>query len=92
VTDLPPFLWPFVLPHTPVQPVSIDGIDYYLPERTPAPAMVFVHGGPPSYSAQVSRIGVDVSAWTTSTSSRWPGRSTGSRRWTTPMRCARPFG
>jgi acetyl esterase/lipase len=46
VTDLPPFLWPFVLPHTPVQPVRVDGIDYYLPARTPAPGMVFVHGGP----------------------------------------------
>ena len=46
MTDLPPFLWPFVLPHTPVQPVRAAGIDYYLPARTPAPAMVFVHGGP----------------------------------------------
>lgn len=45
-TDLPPFLRPFVLPHDPVTPVTVGEIDLYLPETTPAPAVLMVHGGP----------------------------------------------
>ena len=45
-TDLPPFLRPFVLPHEPVVPETIGEIDLYLPQATPAPAVLMVHGGP----------------------------------------------
>ncbi|HEX4471627.1 MAG TPA: dienelactone hydrolase family protein [Nocardioides sp.] len=44
--DLPPHLRPFVLPHEPVEPVRSDPLDLYLPETTPAPAVLLVHGGP----------------------------------------------
>ncbi len=44
--DLPPFLRPFVLPHDPVAPETVGGLDLYLPESTPAPAVLMVHGGP----------------------------------------------
>lgn len=46
VTELPPFLRPFVLPHEPVEPVRRAGVDLYLPAGGPAPAAVLVHGGP----------------------------------------------
>jgi dienelactone hydrolase len=45
-TDLPPFLRPFVLPQEPVEPDTVGDIDLYLPEITPAPAVLMVHGGP----------------------------------------------
>jgi dienelactone hydrolase len=44
--DLPPHLRPFVLPHEPVEPVRTGRLDLYLPGRTPAPAVLLVHGGP----------------------------------------------
>jgi dipeptidyl aminopeptidase/acylaminoacyl peptidase len=44
--DLPPFLRPFVLPHEPVEPETVDRLDLYLPGSTPAPAVLMVHGGP----------------------------------------------
>jgi dipeptidyl aminopeptidase/acylaminoacyl peptidase len=44
--DLPPFLRPFVLPHEPVEPATVGGLDLYLPGSTPAPAVLMVHGGP----------------------------------------------
>jgi dipeptidyl aminopeptidase/acylaminoacyl peptidase len=44
--DLPPHLRPFVLPYEPVEPVRSGPLDLYLPETTPAPAVLLVHGGP----------------------------------------------
>ena len=44
--DLPPHLRPFVLPHEPVAPDRVGDLDLYLAERTPAPAVLMVHGGP----------------------------------------------
>ena len=44
--ELPPHLRPFVLPHAPVEPEASDDIDLYLPDATPAPAVLMVHGGP----------------------------------------------
>jgi dipeptidyl aminopeptidase/acylaminoacyl peptidase len=44
--DLPPHLRPFVLSHEPVDPVRSGALDLYLPETTPAPAVLLVHGGP----------------------------------------------
>jgi acetyl esterase/lipase len=46
MTDLPPHLRPFVLAHDPVEPVRAGALDLYLPDRTPAPAVLMVHGGP----------------------------------------------
>lgn len=46
MSDLPPFLRPFVVPHDPVTPVTVGEIDLYLPDTTPAPAVLMVHGGP----------------------------------------------
>lgn len=46
MTELPPFLRPFVLPYEAVQPVRRAGVDLYLPAGGPAPAAVLVHGGP----------------------------------------------
>ena len=47
MTDLPPHLQPFVLAHEPVEPVRRDGLDLYLPDgRSPAPAVLMIHGGP----------------------------------------------
>lgn len=47
MTDLPPYLQPFVLEHEPVDPVRRGGLDLYLPAvGTPAPAVLMVHGGP----------------------------------------------
>jgi acetyl esterase/lipase len=49
---IPSFLQPFVLPVEQVEPVREDGVDYYLPVRSPGstgsptPAVVLVHGGP----------------------------------------------
>jgi acetyl esterase/lipase len=45
-TDLPPHLRPFVLDHTPVDPVPAGALDLYLPTATPSPAVLMVHGGP----------------------------------------------
>jgi dienelactone hydrolase len=45
-SDSPPFLHPFVLPHQPVAPDTVDELDLYLPGSTPAPAVLMVHGGP----------------------------------------------
>jgi len=45
-SDLPPFLRPFVLPHEPLVPETVGEVDLYLPGRTPAPAVLMVHGGP----------------------------------------------
>jgi dipeptidyl aminopeptidase/acylaminoacyl peptidase len=45
-SDLPPHLRPFVLPHEPVEPETVGGLDLYLPASTPAPAVLMVHGGP----------------------------------------------
>src|SRR5262249_49798522 len=39
-------LRPFVLAHDPVEPVRSGPLDLYLPDRTPAPAVLMVHGGP----------------------------------------------
>ncbi len=44
--DLPPHLQPFVLPHRSVEPERAGALDLYLPEATPAPAVLMVHGGP----------------------------------------------
>ncbi|HET8664419.1 MAG TPA: dienelactone hydrolase family protein [Nocardioides sp.] len=44
--DVPPYLLPFVLPHEPVDPETVEEIDLYLPGTTPAPAVLMVHGGP----------------------------------------------
>ncbi len=45
--ETPPFLRPFVLPVVPWQPVREGNVDWYLPSTSgPAPAVVFVHGGP----------------------------------------------
>jgi dienelactone hydrolase len=44
--DLPPFLRPFVLPHAPIEPDEVGDLDLYLPDSTPAPAVLMVHGGP----------------------------------------------
>ncbi len=47
MSDVPPHLRPFVLPHEPVTPASSDGLDLYLPRSgAPAPAVMMVHGGP----------------------------------------------
>src|SRR3954462_6113313 len=46
MSDLPPHLRPFVLPHEPVTPTRSGGLDLYLPAATPAPAVLMVHGGP----------------------------------------------
>jgi acetyl esterase/lipase len=52
--DQPPYLQPFVLDPTPVEPLEADGadgseaVDLYLPGPDPAPAVVLVHGGPVS--------------------------------------------
>jgi dipeptidyl aminopeptidase/acylaminoacyl peptidase len=47
MTDLPPYLQPFVLSHSPVTPVRSGPLDLYLPETgTPAAAVLMVHGGP----------------------------------------------
>lgn len=46
MTDLPPHLRPFVLPHDPVEPGRVGALDLYLPDRTPAPAVLMGHGGP----------------------------------------------
>jgi len=46
MTDLPPHLRPFVLPHEPVEPERAGDLDLYLPGATPAPAVLMVHGGP----------------------------------------------
>ena len=44
--DLPPHLRPFVLPQEPVAPGRVGDLDLYLPGRSPAPAVLMVHGGP----------------------------------------------
>ena len=44
--ELPPYLQPFVLPHESVEPARSGTLDLYLPESTPAPAVLMVHGGP----------------------------------------------
>jgi dienelactone hydrolase len=46
MSDLPPHLRPFVLSLDPVEPVHDGGLDLYLPDTTPAPAVLMVHGGP----------------------------------------------
>jgi dipeptidyl aminopeptidase/acylaminoacyl peptidase len=46
--DLPPYLQPFVLHHEPVLPERSGDLDLYLPDATPAPAVLMVHGGPVS--------------------------------------------
>ncbi len=47
MSDVPPHLRPFVLPHEPVTPTSSRDLDLYLPRSsTPAPAVLMVHGGP----------------------------------------------
>lgn len=46
VSDLPPHLRPFVLPHEPVEPERVGDLDLYLPAAAPAPAVLMVHGGP----------------------------------------------
>jgi dienelactone hydrolase len=47
VNDIPPFMRPFVLRPQPVTPVRETNLDLYLPSgNQPAPAVVFVHGGP----------------------------------------------
>jgi dienelactone hydrolase len=47
MTDLPPYLQLFVLPHEPVTPVRAGVLDLYLPSGgAPAPAVLMVHGGP----------------------------------------------
>jgi dienelactone hydrolase len=44
--ELPPHLRPFVLPHESAEPRHWEALDLYLPESTPAPAVLMVHGGP----------------------------------------------
>jgi hypothetical protein len=44
--QLPPFLRPFVLPYQPVEPLHVGDLDLYLPQATPAPAVLMIHGGP----------------------------------------------
>src|SRR4029077_16638442 len=46
MTELPPHLRAFVLPHEPVTPARSAELDLYLPAMTPAPAVLMVHGGP----------------------------------------------
>src|SRR5205814_717166 len=41
-------LRPFVLRHEPVVPERSGDLDLYLPDATPAPAVLMVHGGPVS--------------------------------------------
>jgi dipeptidyl aminopeptidase/acylaminoacyl peptidase len=43
---LPPHPRPFVLPHEPVAPDRVGDLDLNLPEKTPSPAVLMVHGGP----------------------------------------------
>ena len=44
--DLPAHLRPFVLPHEPAEPERSGDLDLYLPDVTPAPAVLMIHGGP----------------------------------------------
>jgi dienelactone hydrolase len=50
VSELPPHLRPFVLPHDPVEPHPVDDLHLYLPdgiaEGGSRPAVLMVHGGP----------------------------------------------
>jgi dienelactone hydrolase len=47
MTELPPYLMPFVLEHEPVTPERSGVLDLYLPAgNAPAPAVLMVHGGP----------------------------------------------
>ena len=46
MTELPPHLRPFVLPHEAVSPTRVGQLDLHLPDATPAPAVLMVHGGP----------------------------------------------
>src|SRR6478735_7113303 len=43
---LPPHPRHFLLAHEPVEPVRTGHLDLYLPEPTPAPAVLMIHGGP----------------------------------------------
>jgi dienelactone hydrolase len=44
--ELAPHLRDFVLPYTPVEPQTSGDLDFYVPDATPAPAVLMVHGGP----------------------------------------------
>jgi len=41
-----PYLMPFVLPLAAVEPERSGTVDLYAPDTVPAPAILFVHGGP----------------------------------------------